>query len=113
MSDHERPASVERREHLEQLMIAALSAVRVEEPVEEPLEGLRQARPLQEAEEQVVDAEGGHVVRRLPPLAPAPVQDGEIGPLAEEKVPRMEVAVAPRQPVGEPAQPPAPLDRGV
>src|SRR5262249_34768497 len=60
------------------------------------------------SEEEVVDEERAHVIGRLAPFAPTPVQHGELDAVAEEKVPRMKIPVGLRKTVRAPAETPAP-----
>src|SRR5262245_11479729 len=98
MRDHERAEGEERREHLEQLGVGARGEIAVEERVEQRAKGLgnpvaTSRRALLQSEEEVVDGERADVIRRLTPLAAAPIEHREIRALLEQQVPGMEVAV--------------------
>ena len=80
MRQDQRAEGEERRQRLEQLVVAARLDVGVQEVVEEAAERLGHARVavprrLAHAEEEVVDGQRGHVVGRLAPLAAAPVEN--------------------------------------
>src|SRR5262245_36430256 len=109
MRDHQRAEREERWQDLQDFLIARLAQIGLEEGTEE--EAQRLDREAAEAVEEIVDAECRHVVRRLAPFAAAPVEHGEVGPGAEEQVPRLEVAVRARQPMRPRPQAPAPRHR--
>src|SRR5262249_44542975 len=51
------------------------------------------------------------VVGRLAPFAATPIQDREVDAIPEQEVPRVKVAVHPREPMGALAQLPSPADQ--
>src|SRR6185295_3684936 len=65
------------------------------------------ARALQR-EEEIVQGEADDIVRRLAPFATRAVEHAEVDAVAEQDVPRMEVAVHPAKASGAAAQVPAP-----
>src|SRR5262245_38268037 len=113
MCDHQRTKREERREHDAELFVPAALQIGVEERTEERDERLGDTVcalggcPAY-SEEEVVDEERAHVIGRLAPFAPTPVQHGELDAVAEEKVPRMKIPVGLRKTVRAPAETPAP-----
>src|SRR5262249_61903906 len=99
MPEHQRAEREERRQRLEDLVVAAGQHVRLQEALGENAErlghaGLTQLVFAAHAEEQIVHRKGGDVIRRLAPFPTAAGGPRKLGALAEQDVPWMEVAVA-------------------